>query len=53
MTLKNCIRRDSLKALAALGAVGTVGGWSSLVGVLSPNPRNFPGALFQPVLDHK
>ncbi len=36
MTLKNRNRRDSLKSLAALSAVGTLGGWSSLVHAQKP-----------------
>ena len=48
MTLKNQNRRDSLKSLAALGAVGTLGSWSSLVhaqkaitiGVIYVGPRD-------------
>ena len=42
-------RRDSMKSLAALGAVGTLGGWSALaqaqakpitVGVIYVGPRD-------------
>ena len=29
-------RRDSLKSIAALGAAGTLGGWSALANALQP-----------------
>ena len=39
MSISHFNRRDSLKSLAALGAAGTLGGWSALAGAQKPHHR--------------